>query len=171
MEFYANNQYKRSIEKTKTLILDLREGDTIEQVANMTDGGKAFNVELTEPLKIDAVTDIYLDSFTTFKSRIHSNDSKKSGFLLNINEFNTNVVTNNNIYSNAIFIPNQRLSGPVDDAQVHSGKKFNYIGYLLPQNIHRLSGTLHNLAKDSEGMSSTTDEMRAIAEFILITRD
>ena len=28
--------------------------------------GINFDVSLTEPLKIDAITDIYLDSFTTF---------------------------------------------------------------------------------------------------------
>lgn len=120
MEFYNNNQYKRTIENKKTLVLDSETlGDTL-----------TFTKKLTEPLKIDSVTDVYLDSFTTFDCK-KSETVEQSGFLLTINEFNSNVATNNPLLSNSIFIPNEESSS-TDVARTHKGKKLNYIGYLLP---------------------------------------
>ena len=58
MEFYNNSQYRGSIENKKTLVLD---SETLGETTT-------FTKPLTEPLKIDAVTDVYLDSFTTFDS-------------------------------------------------------------------------------------------------------
>lgn len=158
MEFYTNNQYKRSIENKKTLVLDVTIGS-----ANTT-----FGEDLIEPLKIDAVTDIYLDSFTTFKCKT-SDDKTESGFLLNINEFNSNVATNNSLFSNTIFIPNEQSTAS-DPAitKTHKGKKLNYVGYLLPQNIHRLTGTLTDLNSVTMGVDAN---FRFIAEFVLITRE
>ena len=158
MEFYNNSQYKRSIENKKTLVLDV----TISS-ADLT-----FDKELIEPLKIDAVTDIYLDSFTTFNC-LQSNNTNQAGFLLNINEFNSNVSTNNPKLSNSIFIPNEQSSSTLDVAKTHKGKKLNYVGYLHPQNIHTLTGTITGLSGAT--MDSGGNDFRFIAEFILITRE
>lgn len=157
MEFYTNSQYKGSIENKKTLVLD--SGD----ISTTT----TFTKSLTEPLKIDAVTDVYLDSFTTFKC-LQSNVLDQAGFLLNINEFNSNVATNKPQFSNAIFIPNEQSSSTAAITKTHKGKKYNYVGYLLPQNIHKLTGKVTALdGTNSMGVSG----FRFIAEFVLITRE
>ena len=158
MEFYANSQYKGSIENKKTLILDKIIGDV----------DTTFTEPLIEPLKIDAVTDIYLDSFTTFDCQ-HSDSADEAGFLLTINEFNSSVATNNSKFSNAIFIPNEQTDSTADRGKIHKSKKFNYVGYLLPQNIHSLTGSITDL---SGTLSMSKDShFRFIAEFILITRE
>lgn len=158
MEFYNNSQYRGSIENKKTLVLDS------ETLGTTT----TFTKPLTEPLKIDAVTDVYLDSFTTFKCKT-SDDNTEAGFLLNINEFNSNVATNNSLFSNTIFIPNeQSTASDPSITKTHKGKKLNYVGYLLPQNIHRLTGTITALdGSTTMGVSG----FRFIAEFVLITRE
>ena len=158
MEFYNNSQYRGSIENKKTLVLDSGEIGVGTEFSTSND--------LTEPLKIDAVTDIYLDSFTTFNC-VHSNGFNESGFLLTINEFNNNVATNNSLFSNSIFIPNEQSTAS-STAKTHKGKKLNYVGYLLPQNIHKLTGKVTAL-NGSATMGAAG--FRFIAEFVLITRE
>ena len=48
-----------------------------------------FNLELREPLIIDKLSDIYLDSFTTFDCLINTDTSGAGmGFILDIDQFN-----------------------------------------------------------------------------------
>ena len=167
MEFYNNSQYRGSIENKKTLVLDSGQIGTAADNA-FPPVATPNHTNLTEPLKIDAITDIYLDSFTTFNCK-KSDSEIESGFLLTINEFNSNIATNDSALSNSIFIPNEQSSNTLDVAKTHKGKKLNYVGYLLPQNIRGLTGKVTALnGTDTMGENS---KFRVIAEFVLITRD
>ena len=58
------------------------------------DGGNGaattnFNISLHEPLKIDKLSDVFLDSFTTYKC-LASTTAVNMAFLLGINELNIN---------------------------------------------------------------------------------
>ena len=56
---------------------------------NGTNDTKKIDLKLTEPFKIDVLSDIYLDNFTTFSLGVPpATDDSKSAFVLKINEFN-----------------------------------------------------------------------------------
>ena len=50
--------------------------------------GKTFNLQLTEPLTIDSLSDVYLDSFTTYNlgTNHKSTEDHKQFFLLDIDQ-------------------------------------------------------------------------------------
>ena len=104
-----------------------------------------YKLTLQEKFKIDAKTDIYLDSFTTFNSLANTNEVR-IGFLLSIDEFNNNNSFSNtpNIH-NKIFIPNDATATTI--TVTHKGKKLNYIGTINPIEITELNMTLTPLGE------------------------
>ena len=89
---YQNTGYQLERREKKTFILKVifpgSPGDTIN-----------FNERLEEPLIIDALSDIYLESFLTFHQNTDNSNSDfrnkdKSAFVLDINEFNNQGNTN-----------------------------------------------------------------------------
>jgi len=156
---YQNTRASHS-ERTqrKSIILDVSIG------TNLT-----FNETLHEPLKIDKLSDIYLEAFTTFQPKT-GGDKTKIGFLLNINEFNINTNSNNSKAYNSIFIPNDQTT--VSDpalVRTHKGKKLNYICSINPETISKLSGSLTLLDGSTTIFASTNG--RFIAEFVIVARE
>ena len=104
-DIFQNSAYNFSRVPKKTLVI---------KWLSDVDNNKEINLELAEPLKIDELSDIYLDNFTTYHQKTYDvpvgedgeeleNDAipifssyKKSAFVLNINEFNiqTNIAGN-----------------------------------------------------------------------------
>ena len=86
---YQNVGYIDIRNKNKTLILDV-----------VISNGTTFTKTLHEPFKIDKLSDIYLDSFTTFKTKnnetifatpnpsIHVKQPNSLLYLLEIDQFN-----------------------------------------------------------------------------------
>jgi len=142
----------------KSVILDVSIG------TNLT-----FDETLHEPLKIDKLSDIYLEAFTTFQPK--TGDAKTEiGFLLNINEFNINTNSNNSNAYNSIFIPNdQTTAGNTAIVRTHKGKKLNYICSINPETISKLSGSLTLL--DGSTTIFVDSNGRFIAEFVIIARE
>ena len=151
---YETTQYSNSRENKQLLIIDHTIG------TNTT-----FTVKLQEPLIIDSLTDIYLDSFVTFNAL----DNKESGsdhqvFILKIDEFEIKSNSNNSTLFNAISIPNEATADNI--VKIHKGTKFNYISTINPKKITSISGSITNLA----GVTSTAADARFIAEFIFVSR-
>ncbi len=144
------------VERT-SLIIDKTIGDT----------ATTFSVTLHEPLKIDKLSDIYLDTFTTKFCDIN-NSANHMAFLLGINEFNINSNSGGNAKAfNKILIPNSSSAGG-DVIITHKDKKFNYVCSMNPTTLSQISGTISDL----DGASIFSDPTsRFIAEFIIVARD
>ena len=153
MQTYQNSGYKNKRGKKKSLILDIRDGSTVDggNASTHLSAASEFNISLREPLIIDKHSEIYLDNLVTYNcnlSDIHEN----SAFCLKVNEFNidTNVAsiddTDENTIFNSIVLPNE--NNDVNNyfgAVVHKGRKFNYVCDINPCTISSLSGRLTNL--------------------------
>lgn len=166
MQLYQNSGYRNKRGKKKSLILDIRDGSTVDggQPSTHLSAGSEFNIQLREPLIIDKHSEIYLDNLVTYNcnlSDIHEN----SAFCLKINEFNidTNVATiddtDENTIFNSIVLPNE--NNDVNNyygAVVHKGKKFNYVCDMNPCTISSISGKVTNLNGNPafHGINSTS---------------
>ena len=173
LSLYQNTNYTFERSERKTLILDV-DGFDFSSV-------KDWNVILMEPLIIDKLSDIYLDSFITFSCNTANaaNNGADSCFLLGINEFNikSNTAskptgnpsnpTNPEIFRK-LLIPNENDTGGVNTTAIHKGKKMNYICSINPTKLHNLSGTITNLIG---GTAFQNGSSRFVAEFVIISRD
>lgn len=138
---------------------------------------KTIDLSLTEPLKIDVLSDIYLDNFTTFHASSSGKfiSSQESAFVLNINEFNTqsNVAGEDNnkrkdIFNN-IVIPSDALTNNAVNnvTKSHKSKKMNYICSINPTKISKITGSITDL--NGEDIFNDEDDM-FLAEFIFVAR-
>lgn len=164
LSLYQNSNYNFERRERKTLIIDYKIGNTKTDI----------NLPLYEPLIIDKLSDIYLDSFTTHDAIANTN-IEKVAFVLSINEFN--VKNNSNKYNTGttptpsfrnIIIPNEDGAG-TNKTVVHKGKKMNYICSINPTKLSSLTIKITDL-------NSTPAEMfgnagRFIAEFVIVARD
>ncbi len=167
---YENSGYQFERRERKTLLLEVQDNvPNTYGTTPLTVAANKFSVKLHEPLIIDKLSDIYLDSFTTFD--IHPNntgaDDARMGFILSIDQFNINTNSNNSNIFNKIFIPND--ASAADRTYTHKGKKINYICSINPQKLHTISG---NITDVNGGVAfPTTGDARFIAEFVIIARD
>ena len=174
---YQNSGYQFERRDKKTLIVDVADQGTAttNPLTNATD----FSLELFEPLIIDKLADVYLDSFLTHNSSVaHTGD--KMAFSLKINEFNvdSNVAyhkktgaDNGQGVVNRILIPNEHTSIlNVNSCVVHKGKKMNYICSINPCKLSKITGRVTDLAGNSmwtEGTTTTTAS--SVLHYIEIT--
>jgi len=140
---------------------------------------QTIDLSLTEPLKIDVLSDIYLDNFTTFHNASDDptfNTPAKSAFVLNINEFNTqsNIASNSDanrkdIFNN-IIIPSDALTKNSTDeiTKSHKSKKMNYICSTNPTTFTKITGKITDLNGGDIFGSSTNDMF--LAEFVFVAR-
>jgi hypothetical protein len=189
LSLFQNQGYQFERIKTKTLLLDV----SSDIYTTMPDN---FSVELMEPVVIDTLSDIYLDSFTTFNALVNtSGTGENMGFTLKIDEFNINSNVGNNLDKtavdtttgnksidsrkfNTIFIPN---SSSIEQSTVlHKSKKFNYICSINPGQLTTLSGSIFDAGKVESNTVPTYatpfvrregEASRFIAEFVIISRE
>ena len=181
LAFYQNPSYQLERREKKTVILD---------VSHKTDPDSTmpteFNVKLLEPLIIDRLSDVYLDSFITNNAIANTSNIQNIGFTLKINEFNinSNVASNQDKTPtggydsrkfNSIFIPN---AGTTTATVSHKAKKFNYVASINPCTISSISGEILDAGTIVDGGSPsyvspfTKDAgSRFIAEFMIVARD
>ena len=166
MNLYQNQGYQEERTERKTVIID----------SSMNADDNTFEVTLSEPLKIDKLSDIFLDSFVTTGEKTKGD---MMAFVLKIDQFNINSIvgTNDNdadrtgIHNEGgIFIPNE-TSG--DASTIHKGRKMNYVCSINPQKISKISGVLTNIASGSafNDKADSDDDGRFLAEFVIIARD
>jgi hypothetical protein len=150
---YQNSGYQFERRDKKTLIIDVADTATVSPLSHATE----FSIPLFEPLIIDKLSDVYLDSFLTHNSTVcHTGD--KMAFALKINEFNVNsnvasfdttatrtVDSKQHIY-NSILIPNEHNSTTdVHSCVVHKGKKMNYVCSINAGTISTITGKITDL--------------------------
>ena len=135
MAFYQNPGYQLERREKKTFILKVDSDGTIH-----------FNEPLHEPLIIDRLSDIYLESFLTFHNKIQDVGSgiNESAFVLKIKEFNNQGNSSEGNTFNKIVIPHVI---PISDQtekyrKIHKSRKLNYICSMNPTTLSSLSGTI-----------------------------
>jgi hypothetical protein len=164
---YLNTGYTDKRTKRQTLVLDVTIGTNI-----------TFSVTLQEPLIIDSLSDVYLDSFTTFKTKNKLTNFSTSSppynyfqpsslfYLLEIEQFNVRTNTNDPLFKDKIIIPNEST----DDAKTfnHMSRKMNYICSINPTTLEDITGSIMNLESITIGTHSST---RFIAELVIVSRE
>jgi len=160
---YLNTKYKT--ERINKSILNIDSG-SID--ATDTPSPTEFNLTLDNPFRIDKKSDIYIDSFTTFKCE-NNTGVNRLGFLFSIDQFN-----NNNSYSNTsnihnkIFIPNESTDEDTPTKSfIHKGKKLNYVGTINPCDLTKLDITLTDLASNCI-FDTALNNCRFLMELIFI---
>jgi hypothetical protein len=152
---YQNTGYQFERRDKKTLVLDI-----VDDTSTSTPlaGASEFSVDLFEPLIVDKLSDVYIDSVSTYNSLL-CDSNNRSAFSLNINDFNisSNVASTTggqNIY-NKIIIPNENNDvGNINSVVIHKGKKMNYVCSINPGKITKLSGKISGL--DGTSMFTTS---------------
>lgn len=147
---YQGTNYSFERKKNRSLVIDVEDSSTDAPLGNATE----FKINLFEPMIIDKLSDIYLDSFITHNClNTHSTDTM--AFSLNINEFNiqTNACSSNNdknrLHKN-ILIPNENNDAQnVHTSVIHKGKKLNYVGTINPCKLNSISGSIKSLSGNS----------------------
>jgi len=137
-DMYMNSTYKNSRENCQTLLL---KDDA---------PGKTFNLILSEPLIIDSLSDIYLDTFITYSigSDHKSTDPNKQYFMLDIDQFDLRGVSTNIKMNRKIIIPNEEATGG-KSIKVHKGKKMNFVCNINPTKLTNISGGITDMNGDS----------------------
>ena len=161
MAFYQNPGYQLERRNKKTFILKVDSDGTIH-----------FNEPLHEPLIIDRLSDIYLESFLTFHNKIQDVGSgiNESAFVLKIKEFNNQGNSSEGNTFNKIVIPHVI---PISDQtekyrKRHKSRKLNYICSMNPSTLSSLSGTITGLDVNTEMFE---DGDMFLAEFVIVARD
>lgn len=158
---YQSSRYNFERRERKTVILDV--ADTASN--NPLSAATEFSVNFLEPLVIDKLSDVYIDSVLTHNSVV-CHDGSKMAFSLSINEFNVNsnsasTASNQNLF-NRILIPNDHSTTvDVNSCVVHKGKKMNYVCSLNPCRLSQLSGKVTDLAGNSIFSEHTSNQIGA----------
>jgi len=143
---YNNTNYMNSRETKIPLIIDLEE--TVDDF--LLSNGDKFSVKLMEPLIIDDLSDIYLDSCMTMNCRF-SDGKDNMAIVVKIDQFNINTRSastfSNNVLNNALVISNEFNN--INDHNttiLHKGKKMNYVSPINPTKLSQFTGRITNLA-------------------------
>ena len=168
-EMFQNSGYCDTRINKQILILDLIEhGVSSHGATNFESGNINFTANLHEPLKIDTLSDIYLDNFTTTDVQPNTATSCEA-FVISINEFQIKSNSNNSKLYNKIIIPNEQSTAG-DKLIIHKARKMNYICSINPCTLTKLSGIITNIAGKTMDGKTGSKTYRVIAEFIIVAR-
>lgn len=156
---YQNSLYDFERKERKTVILDVADTAAKDPLSSATE----FSVNFFEPLLVDKLSDVYIDSVLTHNSMVcHTAD--KMAFSLSINEFSVNSncassTDSNQSLFNRILIPNDHSNiADVHSCVVHKGKKMNYVCSLNPCRLSKLSGKVTSLSGGSMFANTSTSD-------------
>ena len=134
LNLYQNQGYQTERVQRKNLLLDIQQTSSDGDVTN-------FTINLQEPLIIDKLSDMYLESLTTVNCAQGAKAStERIGFLLKLDQFNINTAagsTDNSEGSkifNSVFIPNNSKKGEQENSVVlHQESLLNYVCDVITQ--------------------------------------
>jgi len=171
INFYQNPGYHFERQKNKTITINIT-NDELDNVTN------TFSLE--EPLRVDKLSDIYIDSFISngIPERVNPLSGAEPAvveagtqiFVLGIKEFNIQSVSNKNVYHNKLIIPNTAKDGPTP----HRATKFNYIGTINPSTLSSLEISLtqdDGITAIGKGDGSLIAQREFWITFMIVARD
>jgi hypothetical protein len=135
--------------------------------------GDIHTIDATgNPLKVDRIYDVYIESITTFNILPNTGNKNRMAFVLEINDWNIDNNTNLNSVNRSIIIPNEATAANI--TQTHKSKKLNYLTHLTPDTINSISGRISFL--NGENIFEVTpavpsNDHRISIELILIPRN
>lgn len=97
------------------------------------------NYPLVEPITIDRLSDIYLDSFISYN--ITQSDQNHNIIILGVKEFNIKSVSSEPQYNNKIIIPNTGTAS-TNKTIAHRATKFNFVANINPIKLKSLEISL-----------------------------
>jgi len=166
---YQNPNYNFERRERKTLIID--------QSLFPDSDRNTINTTLLEPLIIDKLSDVFLESVMTYGSATKNLNNNYMAFLLSIDQFNinTNIASNssdNTLGFNKILIPNENNTDNASASQIHKAKKLNYVCSINPTKISKITGTISNLNNGNIWYPGSNDAgRRLIVELVIVARD
>lgn len=163
--YFENTGFQNNRKKTQNLVIKL---------SNINQNKK--NITLNEPLRIEKLSDIYLDSFITRRSLLND-EVNRSCFVVSIDEFDIKTSSNENFLVNKLIIPNEKkelptgvaLIGNDNRSFIHKGKKNNFVSSINPCTLGQLNIQITSLNKET--MFQGDDQDLAIFEFLIIPRE
>ena len=162
MAFFQNPGYQHERIKNQTITIHL-EGKN-GGAGHLTNTSNVFR--LIEPLVVDRLSDVYLDSFIS--NHLIATDTDKEVFILGITEFNIQSVSNQSKYHNKLIIPNTQ--GDTADPTItvaHRATKYNFIGTLNPTTLSSLEISLTR----ADGTTEIDGSGKVWITFIIVARD
>jgi len=156
MNFYQNPGYHFERQKNKTITINI----TTDNLANVTN-----TFPLQEPLRVDKLSDVYIDSFVSHGSL--DGETASSIYVLGIKEFNIQSVSNINEYHNKLIIPNTSNG---DGPTAHRSTKFNYIGTINPSTLSSLEISLGKSDGGAIDLGSNAS-LQFWITFMIVARD
>lgn len=134
---------------------------------HITDTSAASSIyQLMEPLRIDELSDIYLDSFIS--NDLVDTSAAAAIFVVGVKEFNIQSVSNNQKYHNKLIIPNTTGTAAPTNTITHRATKFNYIGVLNPTTLSSLEISITQI----DGTTALGDATGGIwITFMIVARD
>ena len=126
---------------------------------------QSSNYPLIEPLRIDELSDVYLDSFISNGADVTADGEEI--FVLGIKEFNIQSVSNSQVYNNKLIIPNTTGAAAHDNTVAHRATKFNYIGSLNPTTLSSLEISLTT----ADGITALAGTGDIWITFMIVARD
>lgn len=159
-EIYGNSGYNYNRLPYKLITIEL---DTTV---------KEKTYQLVEPIVIDQLSDIFIDSFITFhEDNSYATTANSAVFIMGIKDFNMKGVSNgtDSTYYNKIVIPNTYGPTGSDKTTIHKENKFNFVSTINPTTLSSLTISLTN---NNNGIIGASDnKSKAWVTFYLVARD
>ena len=153
-QFYENSGYRDTRTRKHNVSLYI---DGADKTASTT-------LQLQETLRIDSLSDVYLDSFVTFNAGACV--AGKEVFLLEVDEFNVKCASNIARYQNKTIIPNTNANGAdVKYTIAHRATKFNYMGTINPC---VLSSLTVKLTDNADPPIALNDDISVWINFVIV---
>ena len=125
---------------------------------------------LFEPLIIDKLSDIYIDSFIT--NKINTTSTNDSVFIMDVSEFSIKAISNDAKYNNKIIIPNNGGDSAETTTIGHRSGKFNYVASINPTTLSELNIQLKTNNDGAIGGAFGSDpDSQAFVTFMFVARD
>ena len=159
-EMYQNSGYCDTRINKQILIIDKELSSDI-----------TFDISLPHHLKIDTLSDIYLDNFTTLDAKNNTAGSNNIAFAISIDQFDIKSNSNQENLYNKIVIPNEESTDTsvTPHLQVHKARKMNYICSINPCKLTKISGKITDVNSTTPGAMGENN-FRFIMELIIVAR-
>ena len=156
-EIYGNSGYNYNRLPYKLITIELDTAQTEK------------TYQLVEPIIIDQLSDIFIDSFITFHTNAYATTADSSVFIMGIKDFNMKGVSNgtDSTYYNKMIIPNTFGTSGSDKTIIHKENKFNFVSTINPTTLSSLTISLTNKDKTAIGVTDS----KAWVTFYLVARD
>lgn len=161
--FYSGNGGISLSDTNKTVssnVIITNASGSASYVTAIYDGSGNFVFNLVEPMIIDKMSDVYLDSFSILNcsSSTSSASGTSFGAVLKFDDINQNNFSNNTtIHDGELIVLDEDIASNGSGTFVTAkNKKFNYMGVIQPGKYKKINGKLTDI--ENQPWTNTTDK-------------